>query len=284
MAPPSPSPRLLPVVLLVATFGARGATAAPAGESAGDTRRLLALLAGVGGGGSGGGGARGGPPPPERGVRGQQAARRQPGRAHGGARRPPPPPGAGGARSGLGARGRALERGAPPASRGEQVEALSAAVTERTGIRDEPLPPQPPSAERGGALFAENCVGCHGARGDGAGEEAKRLGLAPAAVSPPALMRRETPRDFFNGISVGRRRSGMPEWAEAFTVQQRWDLVAHLWTLAHTQAAFSEGQALYASHCASCHGADGAGAGSEALALARPGSLVDQTDAQLLAV
>jgi high-affinity iron transporter len=275
MVPPSPFHRLLPVVLLVATFGARGATAAPAGESAGDTRRLLALLAGIGGeyqeafdaGGH-----------LTRQIEIEEAklllaeARDLNGRL---AVVEP---------SRLDALGRDLEQGAPPASIGEQVEALSAAVTERTGIRDEPLPPEPPSAERGGALFAENCVGCHGARGDGAGEEAKRLGLAPAAFSQPAFMRGETPRDFFNVISLGRRRSGMPEWAEAFTVQQRWDLVAHLWTLAHTQAAFSEGQALYASHCASCHGADGAGAGSEALALARPGSLVDQTDAQLLAV
>jgi high-affinity iron transporter len=167
---------------------------------------------------------------------------------------------------------------------GEQVAALSAAITERTGIRDEPLPPEPPSAERGGALFAENCAGCHGARGDGAGDEAKRLGLSPAAFSQPEFMRGETPRDFFNVISLGRRRAGMPEWSQAFTVQQRWDLVAYVWTLAHPRAAFSQGQALYSSHCASCHGADGTGDAANTPALARPGSLVDQTDAQLLAV
>ena len=53
----------------------------------------------------------------------------------------------------------------------------------------------------------------------------------------------------------------------------------------------SEGQALYATHCAGCHAADGSGAvaratgqGVPAPDLRRPGSLIDQTDAQLLAV
>src|SRR5262245_57959959 len=275
MAPPSRFQRLLRVVLLVATFGARGAVAEPAGESAADTRRLLALLAGIGGeyheafdaGGR-----------LTRQIEIEEAklllaeARDLNGRL---AVVEP---------SRLDALERDLEQGAPPASIGEQIEALSAAVTERTGIRDEPLPPEPPSAERGGALFAENCVGCHGARGDGAGEEAKRLGLSPAAFSQPAFMRGETPRDFFNVISLGRRRAGMPEWSQAFTVQERWDLVAYLWTLAQPQAAFSEGPALFASHCVACHGADGTAAGSETPTLGRPGSLIDQTDAQLQAV
>src|SRR5262249_12061022 len=133
-------------------------------------------------------------------------------------------------------------------------------------------------------LFAENCASCHGATGDGAGQEAKRLGLAPAAFSQPAFMRGETPRDFFNVISLGRRRAGMPEWGGALTVQQRWDAVGYGWTLAHPQAGLSEGQALYTAHCAGCHAADGSGTSSSAPDLRRPGSLVDQTDAQLLAV
>src|SRR5262249_38103565 len=147
------------------------------------------------------------------------------------------------------------------------------------------------SAARGEALYAENCVGCHGAAGDGGGEEAKRLGLAPASFTSDAFMRGETPRGFFNVISLGRRRSGMPEWAEALSVQQRWDTVAYLWTLPHSRAALAEGQGMYLVHCAGCHGADGAGDGPRTAQLltpvpdlSQPTRLVDQNDARLMAV
>src|SRR5262245_38010583 len=97
----------------------------------------------------------------------------------------------------------------PVAAFEEHVHGIAAAVSERTGVRDDPMPPEPPSAARGEALFRENCAGCHGADGGGGGEEARRLGLTPASFTDGTFMRGETPRDFFNVISVGRRRAGM---------------------------------------------------------------------------
>src|SRR5262245_29867684 len=91
---------------------------------------------------------------------------------------------------------------------GERVTAIATAISERTGIRDEPLPPEPPSVARGQAVFSENCAGCHGAHGNGGGDEAKRLGLKPASFIDLEFMRGETPRDFFNVITLGRRRAG----------------------------------------------------------------------------
>jgi len=280
MAHPLGLDRLLPVVLIFAVVGPPAARAD--GNSAADTRRLLALLAGIGGeyqeafdaGGR---------------ITRQieiEEAKLLLGEARDlNARLAIVDP------SRLDALGHDLEAGAPPAGVGQQIATVTSTITERTGIRDEPLAPEAPSAARGGALFAENCATCHGVRGDGSGDEAKRLGLSPAAFSQPAFMRGETPRDFFNVISLGRRRAGMPEWGGAFSVQQRWDLVAFVWTLAHQQAAVSEGQALYTTHCAGCHATDGSGATARVTGqgvpvpdLRRPGSLIDQTDAQLLAV
>src|SRR4029453_17079361 len=144
---------------------------------------------------------------------------------------------------------------------GARVTAIATAISERTGVRDEPLPPDPPSVARGQAVFSENCAGCHGAHGDGGGDEAKRLGLKPASFIDQEFMRGETPRDFFNVITLGRRRAGMPEGAQALSVQQRWDLVAYIWSLAHSPGALAEGQGLYLAHCGGCHGATGAGDG-----------------------
>ena len=169
------------------------------------------------------------------------------------------------------------------------IGAITTAISERTGVRDDPMPPEAPSAARGQALYTENCVGCHGAAGDGGGEEAKRLGLAPASFTSDNFMRGETPRDFFNVISLGRRRSGMPEWAEALSVQQRWDAVAYLWTLSHSRPALAEGQGLYQVHCVGCHGTESAGDGPQAARLLTPvpdlrqsARLTDETDARLM--
>jgi FTR1 family protein len=177
-------------------------------------------------------------------------------------------------------------RTVPVAAFAARIGGIIAAVSEQTGVHDEPLPPEPPSAERGRALFAENCTGCHGLTGDGGGDEARRLGLTPANFTDATFMRGETPRDFFNVVTLGRRRAGMPEWSDAFGVQERWDAVAYIWTLAHPAAALAEGQALYQAECAGCHAADAAGGGAEAPGtpdLSRPGSLVDASDRQVMA-
>ena len=83
----------------------------------------------------------------------------------------------------------------------------------------------------------------------------------------------------------------MPEWADALSVQQRWDAVSYLWTLGHPRPALAEGRTLYQANCQGCHGTEGAGDGPRAAALPagvpdlrRPGSLIDQTDTQLVAI
>ncbi len=167
------------------------------------------------------------------------------------------------------------------------VDGLAARVTAATGIRDEPYAPEPPSAARGKALFDENCATCHGMQGMGDGEESQRLGLKPANFADVAFMRIETPLDFFNMISLGRRKSGMPEWGEALSVQHRWDAVSYLWTLAHSPADMAAGEQLYTTQCAGCHGVAGDGHGTTAAApmpdWTSPGSLIHTSDEALFA-
>ena len=65
----------------------------------------------------------------------------------------------------------------------EQLAALSAAVSSRTGVSEPVFPPAPPSASRGRALFTETCAGCHGAHADGRGPNAARLDPPPASFA-----------------------------------------------------------------------------------------------------
>lgn len=51
----------------------------------------------------------------------------------------------------------------------DRLDVLAAAVTKKSGVVLETVPPAVPSAARGRELYRENCAGCHGARGAGDG-------------------------------------------------------------------------------------------------------------------
>lgn len=152
----------------------------------------------------------------------------------------------------------------------ERLDAFTATITARTGLVPAVLPPAPPSSARGRVLFQENCALCHGATGAGDGPDTKRLHLSPADFTSVEFMRRETPADFFTMITMGRRKRGMPDWS-SLSVQQRWDLIAYVWTLAQNDADRAEGAALWRERCAGCHAGD----------LASVGRLADRPDRTL---
>jgi high-affinity iron transporter len=165
---------------------------------------------------------------------------------------------------------------------------IRAAIVQSTGVAEEIYPPAAPSAARGRALFAENCVSCHGERADGHGAAAARLNPPPANFTDAEFMRRETPFSFFNIISAGKGTS-MPAWADVFSLQERWDLVSYLYTVQPGAAGLAEGQRVYRAGCAGCHGigADGATAHTDARAAAPAlntlPSLAQRTDQELYA-
>ncbi|MDX2167058.1 MAG: c-type cytochrome [Deltaproteobacteria bacterium] len=171
------------------------------------------------------------------------------------------------------------------------LDGLRAAITAATGVSEPVFPPAAPSASRGRALFAEHCAGCHGARADGVGPNAARLDPKPANFTDAQFMRGETPFDFFHVISIGKGTSAMPAWGDVLTLQDRWDLVSYLWTVSATPHVYAEGQGVYLSACAGCHGAAGDGSGeyraalrAPAPSLADPATLARLSDTEMLAL
>ncbi len=171
--------------------------------------------------------------------------------------------------------------------RGE-LEQMRASIAQTTGVVEEIYPPAPPSAARGRALFAENCVSCHGEHANGQGPEAARLDPRPANFAAADFMHRETPFSFFNIISAGKGRSAMPAWGDVFSLQERWDLVSFLYTVQPGHARLAEGQGVYAANCAGCHGASGDGQGEHGTAPRPPvpplngaAALAQKTNAEL---
>ena len=92
-------------------------------------------------------------------------------------------------------------------------------------------------------------------------------------------MRGETPADFFRVVSFGRRQSAMPAWEDSLSIRDRWDVIGYIWTLGTTAEALTEGQRLFAAHCAACHGATGEG--TPAPSLRSLAAFADHTDGRL---
>ncbi|MFN8543569.1 MAG: c-type cytochrome [Candidatus Binatia bacterium] len=187
--------------------------------------------------------------------------------------------------SGLGALAETVRARGPTGQVAARVETLCRTITERTGVAEEVLPPAPASAERGRAIYRENCERCHGATGRGDGPDAVDLESPPANFADPEFIRGEMPEDFFNVVTLGRRQSGMPAWGDVLSVQERWDAVAYLWSFGATPAVVAAGERLYRTHCAACHDvarpAVGARVAPPSLATLAP--LAARTDAALLA-
>ena len=85
----------------------------------------------------------------------------------------------------------------------------------------------PQARQRGQLLYRQNCVLCHGARGDGRGERSMGLDRRPADFTNAEWQGPDAPTRAFRAIREGVAGSPMPAWV-AFSNDETWDLVAYL--------------------------------------------------------
>jgi mono/diheme cytochrome c family protein len=141
----------------------------------------------------------------------------------------------------------------------------------------------PPPSFLGDSLIGKDsfeayCASCHGNDGRGNGPVARALKATPADLTMLTSRNHDVfPRDRVKGILNGAGRTvaahgttEMPIWGPLFRafesdarVRVRIDnLVGYLETLQASPGRIAEsGAALFRTYCASCHGADGRGAG-----------------------
>jgi high-affinity iron transporter len=183
-----------------------------------------------------------------------------------------------------------VDEKAPVETVAAKVADLRQRIMQLTGVSAQVYPPAAPSAARGRGLFEQYCVTCHGEHGDGKGPSAAGLNPPPANFTDPQFIRGETPYDFYHVISLGKSNTAMPAWDGVLSVQDRWDLVSHLWSLAPGTDGIADGQGIYLAQCAGCHGpiGDGHGPYSATLVkaapdLSQPQALAKRTDQELFA-
>ncbi len=89
------------------------------------------------------------------------------------------------------------------------------------------VPANGASVERGKALFAANCVTCHGPGGQGNGPAAAGLNPPPADLTIPHS-RTHRDEDLFFWIQNGIRGSAMPAFGDELTDQQIQDVITYV--------------------------------------------------------
>jgi mono/diheme cytochrome c family protein len=153
-------------------------------------------------------------------------------------------------------------------------------------------------SEAGANLYYRYCWGCHGARGDGNGENAPYVTPTPRNFVAATFKCRSTPTgtlpldsDLYNSLDRGFITSNMPSWI-TLTAQDRADLVAFIKTFSARWVAEKPGdpiqvppepkltiegikhgaQVFQKLECWKCHGQEGRGDGPSAA------TLTDSTD------
>jgi mono/diheme cytochrome c family protein len=148
-------------------------------------------------------------------------------------------------------------------------------------------------SEAGADLYYRYCWGCHGARGNGDGENAPYVTPQPRNFVAGTFKCRSTPTgtlpldsDLYNTLVRGFNFTNMPSWA-ALTAQQRADLVAFIKTFSArwvtdkpgtpiqipaepklTLESIKHGGELFQKlECWKCHGQEGRGDGPSAATL-----------------
>ena len=148
-------------------------------------------------------------------------------------------------------------------------------------------------AARGKQLYRRYCVGCHGAKGDGQGENGVYMEPRPRDFTTGTFKCRSTPTgtlpldtDVYATIGRGLVASSMPSW-NALTAQERADLLSFIkdfsprWAVekpeqplaipaepAETPESVGRGGKVYERmECWKCHGKDGSGNGPSATTL-----------------
>jgi mono/diheme cytochrome c family protein len=148
----------------------------------------------------------------------------------------------------------------------------------------------------GKAVYVQNCLACHGVKGDGMGDASAFLSPKPRNFVQANFRLRSTAPghlptdlDLFRAVSLGMPGTPMPPWMVMLNAEDRWAVVEYIKTFSPrfadtnedrqtvvsfgsppvpNESAIAEGKALFSKFaCASCHGERGHGDGPAAITL-----------------
>lgn len=95
-----------------------------------------------------------------------------------------------------------------------------------------PIPPNQESITAGGALYATNCVSCHGVAGKGDGPVGLTMNPRPADLTQHAIPGIHTDAQLYEWITNGFPGTRMPAFQSSLSDTDRWNLVNFIRTFA----------------------------------------------------
>lgn len=98
-----------------------------------------------------------------------------------------------------------------------------------------PVPSTPTALAEGKQLYQLHCQRCHGAKGDGHGEKAPELSVAPGDFTDVAKMHRVSDGELYWQITAGRLP--MPAFKKKVSKTGRWELVDYIRTFSEKKPA-----------------------------------------------
>jgi mono/diheme cytochrome c family protein len=137
-----------------------------------------------------------------------------------------------------------------------------------------------PPPGSGSAVWASNCIKCHGAAG-------KPVVAGAPDLSDPVWCWTRTPKEFFSSLETSPAHTG-PNGVVGMDRQSLWNATYYAWTLHSSVSDVVQGGALFGRYCSVCHGTKGRGDGNLVPDInPRPrvfvefGWMVDKTDQRL---
>jgi mono/diheme cytochrome c family protein len=106
---------------------------------------------------------------------------------------------------------------------------------EQTKKLQNPVPPTEDAIDAGMMHYMDSCKSCHGENGDGKGERAEKLSIAPSDFTDAHAMSQATDGELFWKISHGHRP--MPAFQSKLTDEERWQLVDYIRTFSQKTGA-----------------------------------------------
>jgi mono/diheme cytochrome c family protein len=93
-----------------------------------------------------------------------------------------------------------------------------------------PIAPTADAIAAGMQVYKNHCQSCHGQYGDGKGEKASELSVAPGDFTDASKMNALTDGELYWQITKGRRP--MPAFADKLSDEERWQSVDYIRTFA----------------------------------------------------
>jgi copper transport protein len=98
-------------------------------------------------------------------------------------------------------------------------------------VQANPIPPNSQSITDGSAVFATNCVACHGVSGKGDGPIGLTMNPRPADLTQHAIPGAHTDAQLYEWITNGFPGTRMPAFKASLSDTDRWNLVNYIRTL-----------------------------------------------------